>query len=400
MQIQLPSKLKWVFDGPARYRGAFGGRGSAKSRSFATMALIDGMKEPGPFLCARELQSSLKDSVHAELCGLVEDLGLQGVYEYGREYLRTRPGFFPGAAQTEFVYSGLRHNSQGIKSKSRFRRCWIEEAEYVSEQSWKDLIPTIRLPGSEIWLTWNREIKGSATDKRFIESPPTNARITEMNWRDNPWFPEVLNQERLDDYRRDPDAYMHIWEGQYTTRSEAQVMRGKWIIGAFTPESHWDGPYDGADWGFSTDPTVRVRIWIHNKKLYVEREAYGKHTELLDLPELFDKFPDSRKIKIRADNARPETISYMKGQGFRIEAAEKWSGSVEDGVAHMRGAYDKIIVHPRCVFTAQEMLLYSHKIDRLTNEVLVDIVDKHNHCMDAIRYALGPLIKRKKGFFS
>ena len=125
LKVQLPSKLRWVFTGPARYRGAYGGRGSAKSRSFAAMLLVDGMREPGPILCARELQASLKDSVHAELCGLVDDLGLGGVYEYGREYLRTVPGFFPGGAQTEFVYSGLRHNSQSIKSKSRFRRCWV-----------------------------------------------------------------------------------------------------------------------------------------------------------------------------------------------------------------------------------------------------------------------------------
>lgn len=401
--VQLPDKLRPVFEGPARYRGAYGGRGSAKSRSFAAMLLVDGLSEPGPILCARELQVSLKESVHAELCGLVDDLGLQDYYEYGREFLRTRPGYFPGGAFTEFVYSGLRYNSQGIKSKSRFRRCWVEEAEYVSEQSWKDLVPTIRLPGSEIWLTWNPEVKGSATDKRFIESPPADARIVELNWRDNPWFPAVLDQERRNDLRRDPDAYHHVWEGKYATRSDAQVMHGKWGVAEFEPNTDpkrgpvWDGPYDGADWGFAVDPTVRVRCWIFDSKLWVEREAYGSHVELMDIPALFDRFPDSRRTRIRADSARPETISHLSNQGFRIEAAAKWSGSVEDGIAHLRGAYDRIVVHPRCVHTAEEMRLYSYKVDRRTGDVLPDVVDKHDHCIDAIRYALQPLIKRAGG---
>lgn len=393
--IQLPRKLRAVFDGPARYRGAYGGRGSGKSRSFAAVLLADGMREPGPILCARELQSSLKDSVHAELCGLVDDLGLGHVYEYGREFLRTRPGHFPRGGQTEFVYSGLRHNSQSIKSKSRFRRCWVEEAEYVSEQSWKDLIPTIRMPGSEIWLTWNPEVKGSATDRRFIESPPSDCKIAALNWRDNPWFPAVLDQERRNDLRRDPDAYANVWEGKYATRSDAQVMAGKWSVEAFEPDpATWGGPYDGADWGFAVDPTVRVRCWTHGGNLYVEREAYGKQVELLDLPALFDRFPDSRKVRIRADSARPETISLMASQGFRIEAVAKWAGSVEDGIAHVRGGYDKVIVHPRCVHTAEEMRLYSYKVDRNTGEVLPDVIDKHNHIIDAIRYSLQPLIKR------
>jgi phage terminase large subunit len=405
MKIQIPEKLGEVFQGKCRYRGAYGGRGSAKSRTFATMLLLDGMKEPGLILCARELQSSLKESVHAELCALIDEHNLSWFYDYGREYLRSRPGVFPENQTTEFVYSGLRHNSQGVKSKSRFRRCWVEEAEYVSEESWKDLIPTIRMPGSEIWITWNREIDGSATDKRFIKSPPKNAKIVEMNFRDNPWFPNVLEEERLNDLKRDPDAYQHIWEGQYTTRSEAQIMRGKWRVEEFEPQPHWDGPYDGADWGFSQDPTVRVRVWIEERPdgtriLYIEREAYGKQTELLDLPELFDNFPRSREVKIRGDNSRPETISYMKNAGFNIIAADKWKGSVEDGIAHMRGAYDYIVIHPRCPRTQEEFRLYSYKTDRLTKDILTDILDKNNHCVDAIRYALDPVIQRKRGFFS
>ena len=398
LRIKIPKKLIPVFQNKYRYRCAYGGRGSAKSRTFATMLLLEGMKEPGPILCCRELQNSLKDSVHAEMIALIDELKLGAFYEYGREFIRSRYNF-GNRGYTEFVYSGLR-NSQSIKSKSRFRIAWVEEADYVSEKSWKDLDPTIRLPGSEIWVTWNPEIDGSPTDQRFIKSPPNNAIIVQMNWRDNPWFPETLNEVRLNDMRRDPDAYQHIWEGHYTTVSAAQVLRGKWRVEDFTPQAGWHGPYDGADWGFAQDPTVRVRCWIHEDKgmrnLYIEREAYGVKTELLELPAMFDLFPDSRKTRIYADNARPETISYMRGQGFNILPCDKWKGSVEDGIAHLRGAYDAIIIHPRCVNTANEAARYSHKVDKLTQQILPDIIDANNHCIDAIRYALTPVIKRKR----
>jgi len=136
------------------------------------------------------------------------------------------------------------------------------------------------------------------------------------------------------------------------------------------------------------DPTVRIRAWVHNKpngrkNLCIEREAYGIGVETKDIPAMFDVFPDSRKVKIRGDNARPETISQLKNDGFNIIAADKWKGSVEDGIEHIRGAYDLIVVHPRCKETANEMRLYSYKTDRLTGDITRDILDKNNHCLTA-----------------
>lgn len=394
MRIKIPEKLGWVFEGQARYRGAYGGRGSAKSQTFCTMALLRGMESPKKILCGRELQNSIKDSVHAEMCSIIDDLKLGGFYEYGENFIR-------GATGTEVIYRGLRHNYQSIKSISGIDICLLEEAEYISEQSYKYLIPTIRKPGSEIWPIWNPERVDSPTKKRFVDNPPPNARIVQMNWRDNPWFPKELEDERQRDMERDPDGAMHIWEGECATRTDAQVYGGKWSIRDFIPNEQWDGPYFGADWGFSQDPTVLVKCWVYNKCLYIEYEAFGYQTELDDIPALFKTIPDSQRYKIFADCARPETISHVKSRGFIIEGAEKWTGSVEDGVEFIRGGFDKIIVHTRCSRTANEMRLYSHKIDRLTNEILVDIVDKHNHAQDSIRYAIGKMIKRRpRGFFS
>lgn len=401
MKVELPLKLRGVFQGHARYRGAYGGRGSSKSVSFLRMALIRGMERPMKILGCRELQNSIRDSVHAEVCAQIDEMKLGWFYKYGANYVNGRNG-------TNWIYRGLAHNRQSIKSMSSVDLAIVEEAEYVSELSWSTLDPTIRKPGSEIWPIWNPECTDSATKKRFLDFMPDDAKIVEMNYKDNPWFPEELERVRLQDRKRDPDRYLHIWEGQCMTRSDAQVLRGKWKIGKMTPDPaspNWHGPYHGSDWGFSTDPTVGIRCWVYKNGgesiLYIEKEAWGLHIESRDIGKLFKKYiPGMEKYKTYGDCSRPETISEVKSQGFNIEGCEKWDGSVEDGIEHMRGQYDWIVVSPDCPHTAQECQLYSHKVDKLTDEVLPDIIDKHNHCMDAIRYALGKLIKRKaRGFF-
>lgn len=399
MRLQLPAKLRPVFEGPARYRGAHGGRGSAKSDTFAQMALVRGMEDTKRILCTREIQNSIRESVHAGLCSWVQKLELSWFYDCGDNYIR-------GLNGTEFLYKGLWRNLGSIKSLHGINICLVEEAENVSEKSWETLDPTIRAPGSEIWAVWNPERTDSPTKKRLIDDKPGNARVAEVNWRDNPWFPPELETLRQQDMKRDYEKYLHIWEGQCITRSEAQIFRDKWEVDYFQPKAEWDGPYLGADWGFSTDPSVLVRCWIHERTLYIEHEAHGHHIELDDLPAFFDAVPGARQFKIRADSARPETISHVNraapdklGRTFKVESVEKWPGSVEDGVSVMR-SFDRIVVHPRCPRAAEEFRLYSYKVDRLTGDVLTDIVDKHNHCIDAIRYALAPFIKRTGwGFF-
>lgn len=398
MPIQIPKKLGWVFEGEADYRGAYGGRGSAKSATFATMLLLQGIADPGVTLCTREIQSSIRDSVHAEIEQQINFHELDAFYEVGEKFVRGRRG--TPAYGTDFIYRGLLRNYSAIKSIAGVKRCWVEEAEYVSESSFDYLIPTIRKPGSEIWLTWNPERTDSPVKKRFLDNPPPKCRIAEVNWRDNPWFPEKLNRQRLTDLARDPEKALHIWEGQCTTRSDAQILHGKWIVQEFTPGPDWDGPYQGSDWGFAEDPTVGTRSWIHDHKLYVEYEAWGQHVESRDIGNLFATIPGFAQYKTYGDCARPETISEVKHQGFDIEACEKWQGSVEDGIEHLRGQYDKIVLHPRCPHVAQECQLYSYKVDRLTNNVLPDVVDKWNHGIDSLRYSLGPIIQRRgKGFF-
>ena len=286
--------------------------------------------------------------------------------------------------------------SQGFdKSKARILIAWVDEAESVSEIAWTKLAPTVREVGSEIWVTWNPERDGSATDKRFRKNPPDNAIVVEMNYGDNPWFPSVLEDERLNDQARlDSATYAWIWEGAYLENADKQVLANKYVVQSF-PDDLWkqaDRLLFGADFGFANDPNTLLRYFILNDSLYIEYEAYGVGIELDHIPAFYDGIPEVRKWSIKADSARPETISYLRRQGFDISAAKKWQGSVEDGITFLRG-FKQIIIHPRCKETAKEARLYSYKTDRITGDVLPVILDANNHCWDAVRYGLDGYIK-------
>jgi phage terminase large subunit len=222
--INLPPKLIPVFQGEARYRGAYGGRGSGKTRSFATMAVVQGARlaqagARGIILCAREFMNSLDESSFAEVREAIRaDPFLASWYEVGEKYIRTKSCDSGGSI--EFKFAGLRHNIDSIKSKARVFILWVDEAEPVSETAWQKAIPTVREHGSEIWVTWNPERKQSATHQRFRENPPENSKIVELNFRDNPMFPSVLEQERQSDMKARPDQYPHVWEGGFKSVSE------------------------------------------------------------------------------------------------------------------------------------------------------------------------------------
>ncbi len=396
-RIEIPPKLIPVFEGNYRYRCSHGGRGSAKTRTFALMTAIRGYMaamngQSGVILCAREYMNSLEESSMEEVKQAIRSVPwLNDFYELGEKYIRTK------CRSVNYVFAGLRHNLDSIKSKARILIAWVDEAESVSEIAWTKLTPTVREAGSEIWVTWNPERDGSATDKRFRKNPPDNAIVVEMNYGDNPWFPSVLEEERLSDQERlDSATYAWIWEGAYLENSDKQVLANKYVVKSF-PDDLWqkaDRLLFGADFGFAKDPNTLLRQFILNDCLYIEYEEYGIGVELDHMPAFYDKIPESRKWPIKADSARPETISYLKRQGFNISAAKKWQGSVEDGITHLRG-FKQIIIHPRCKETAKEARLYSYKTDRITGEVLPVIEDKNNHCWDAVRYGLDGYITQK-----
>jgi len=397
-RIPLPPKLIPVFQGTTRYRGAYGGRGSAKTRGFALMTAIDGYRLgragiSGMMLCAREHLNSLDESSMEEVKQAINSVDwLTKYYEIGEKYIRSRDG------RIKYGFTGLRHNLDGVKSKARILRAWVDEAENVSEAAWRKLIPTVRDEGpgwsSEIWLTWNPETETSATNQRFRVKPPENGKFVELNWRDNPWFPETLNAERLEDLAKRPDTYDHIWEGAYLVITDAQVFRGLFEVDEFKTDSSFDGPYHGLDFGFSQDPTAATQSYIKGKTLYIRREAVKKKLELNDTVQfLAERIPQICLHQVRADSARPESISLLKGGGMPgIKAAKKGPGSVEDGIAYIK-SFDRVVIHPDCPETAREFRTYSYKVDRLSGDILPDLLDENNHCIDSLRYALEPMIR-------
>jgi len=681
-RIQLPEVLAGLFE-PHRYKIMYGGRGGGKSYAVASRLDGLGVERPLRVLCAREYQVSIKDSVHRLLADRIEALGLSQFYTVTQTSI-------VGTNGTEFIFKGLHHNAQEIKSMEGVDICWVEEASSVSAESWDVLIPTIRKQGSEIWLTFNPLSPDDATWQRFVKNPPPGAWVQKVLYSDNPWFPEVLEEERKHLQEIDPELYQHIWLGEPRTISDAQVFKGRYLVQEFeTPEDARF--FHGCDWGFSClagdtvvitetgnkllkdvkpgdkvltrdgyktvihaqsrgvksvygidcgykrriiatedhrlftadgwrqvkdlkgtetlcmmksnltarfikgiltgsirtiftgnvderakkkafiaqsgdfitekspkvaifitstatrlimilrtysallkanikrfiirissaksrvndffntgtqkktgqngernrsqqhkngmvsvwsaasrlfsqmfiknivrrnaestktcetakkntfanvvgrclqrllmslekpvlqnvrinlqslgeaevfditvengeyfangvlvhncDPTALVRCYIKGNILYVDREAYGAGVELDELPQLFDSIETSRKWPIYADSARPETISYMKRQGFKIMPAKKWAGSVEDGIAILK-SFDKIIIHPRCVHAADEFYKYSYKVDKNNGDVLPVIIDANNHILDSLRYSLDGYIHRGGG---
>jgi len=399
-----------------RHRVLYGGRGGAKSWTNAQKLVERAIRSAERILCAREFQNSIRDSSKKLIEDSINRMGFgpsgNGFFTFSENEIRGRNGSL-------FAFVGLNGRESSIKSFEGFTLAWIEEAATVSQSSIDGLIPTIRCDGSEIWWSYNPRLPTDPVDLMFRDpgGPPPGSIVLEVQWRDNPWFPDVLRRDMDYDLSRDPDKHAHVWEGAYVQRSEAKVF-SNWAVTPFeTPD---DAVVRfGADWGYSRDPTVLIRCFIGRwagvagasevipdpagRCLFIDHEAYSVGCEVDDTPALFAG-PDLRKPprwanvnahpgipgadrwQITADSSRPETISHMKLHGFYIVPATKGKDSVEDGISFLK-SYD-IFVHPRCPHTIAELTHYSWKVDKQTGAILPQLADSDNHVIDALRYAL------------
>jgi phage terminase large subunit len=364
---------------PARYKGAWGGRGSGKSHFFAEMVVEESIRRKVDIVCLREIQKSLKFSVKKLVELKIESMNAGEYFSVGTEYIKSKHS-------GNIIFQGMQdHTADSIKSLEGFGIAWFEEAQSATQRSLDLLRPTIRSPGSELWFSWNPNFATDPIDVLLRgENLPPGAVVVKANYKDNPWLPPELLAEMEYDKKRDPDKYAHIWLGEYQRNSEARVFRN-WKIQEF------DRPQGtvfrfGADWGFSIDPSVLIRCDIDGNTLYVDYEAYMVGCEIINLPSLFMSVPEAEKWPIVADSARPETISHMRKNGFpKILSAVKGARSLEEGVEFLKSF--EIIVHPRCVHLIDELTLYSYKTDPLTGLVIPILADKNNHAIDALRYA-------------
>ncbi len=384
LNVQIPKKFKRIFE-PHRYKGYKGGRGSGKSHAAGRALLILGTSRPLRILCTREFQNSIADSVMQLLIDIISEYKLDNFYTVTNTEIKGRNG-------THFGFQGLHRNIQKIKSYEGADICWCEEAHNMSQKSFDILIPTIRKDNSEIWFTWNPE-EADAPIETFFDGRG-NCILETVNYYDNPYFPETLRKEMTHLKEYDYDKYLHIYEGSYLEISEAQVFKGKYTISNFdTPEDAVF--YHGADWGFANDPTTGIRCYISENNLYIDKEVYGLAIEIDKLPEMFNRIDTFMKWQSIGDSARPEIISYLRHRGFNIKRSRKGKGSIEAGVDRIR-SFNKVYIHESCKNTIYEFKNYRYKQDPLTGNILPVIIDKDNHCIDAVRYAIEEITFDKK----
>lgn len=394
---------------PSRYKALFGGRGGTKSY-FAADYVIAKALEGWKCLCVREVQNSLDQSSKATIEERIFAHGLEKEFRILKTHIeRRRTG-------GRIDFKGMQNfNAANVKSLQGYHLAWWEEAHTASQYALDLLIPTIRAEGSELIFTWNPEFPDDPVDAMFrgpnaLDPVKDDVILVECSWEQNPWLPSTLRKDKDTAYRRDAEKAAWVWGGAYRTVSDAQIfkaappgpngeMDGRFRgvrAERFEPKAHWDGPYQGLDFGFANDPTAAVRFYIWGKSLYVQH-AHGTVSLDIDMTEqyMLERIPDWDRYHVRCDNARPESISYLNRHGSGLySAADKWPGSVEDGIAWYR-AFDEIIVHPDTASPfLKETNRYSYQVNK-AGDVLPKIEDAHNHWIDAGRYAAAPLIRAR-----
>ena len=378
---------------PKRYKGLYGGRGSGKSHAFAGHLVLRMASERGfRAVCVREVQRSIADSVKQLIEDKITAFGLTN-------FFKITDAEITGVNGSKCIFRGMQnHTAASIKSLEGMDLAWVEEAQTITQKSWELLTPTIRKPGSEIWASWNPLEPDDPVDVFFrAQADDPEFLVRMVNHDDNKWFPDELRKDMERDRTREPDKYAHVWGGQYRSMSEARVFRN-WRVGQMDVPSNvmW---FYGVDWGFSVDPTAAVRVCfpqdLSGGIAYVDCAVSEVGVPIDKTPEFLSRVPGISKWPSRADSARPETIDYMRRNGFpKMRKAKKGKGSIEHGVTFLQ-SFD-IVVHPDAAPLIDELRSYAFKTDPRTGEILPALEDENNHCIDALRMACEGLAQTRQ----
>lgn len=389
VKAEFPEKLAFLFQ-PARYKGAWGGRGSAKSWSFARALIIRASEEPIKVLCVREMQNSMEESVHALLKFMISAMGMDHLFVIEKMHIYSTAGAI-------FSFEGIARNAAKIKSYEGIDICWCEEAAKITRTSWNVLIPTIRKPGSEIWLTWNPELEDDETHKRFILHPPKEAIIVNVNWQDNPWFPEVLRLEMEDLKERDFDEYLHVWEGHCKSN----------LQGAVYAKELRNAKLENRICKVNYEPGVPVDLWFdlgrRDTTCIWFMQRVGMQCRVIDFMEdsqehieyylraiqkkeyVFGTFYLPHDAKAKTIGAKASVESQVRSNGLRrVQIVPKLS--IEDGIdAGRRFWANAYVDQDKCAEGLNHLARYRYSIKDgvLSTDPLHD---EHSNAADAWRY--------------
>lgn len=390
IKAKFPPKLAFLFK-PMRYKVARGGRGSSKSWSFARALLIQGTGKQLRILCTREIQKSIKDSVHKLLSDQIQSLGLGGFYQVLDTEIRGRNG-------TLFIFAGLaQHTVESIKSYEGVDIVWVEEAQAVTKRSWDVLVPTIRKDGSEIWVSYNPELETDETHVRFTIDPPEDCISVLINYTDNPWFPPVLEKERLRCKQVDPEGYENIWEGKCKPA----------VVGAIYYKQVAEAEQNGQFCNLPYDPLLKVHVivdigWNDSMSIsmvqrlrseirvidYIEddhRTLDSYSAELKDRQYNWGKMflpHDGKHKDVKTGKSCGEIMEKL---GWTVDYTDNIS--IEDGIKAVRMAFRQLYLDKnkaaRLIECAKR---YRRQVNQTTQEAGAPLHDGYSHGADNIRY--------------
>jgi len=398
-KIEFPEKLECLFR-PGRYKILYGGRGGAKSWGVARALLVRGTVAPLRILCAREIQKSITDSVHRLLADQIAAMGLSHFYEVQQTTIK-------GANGSSFLFAGLRHNINNIKSLEGADIVWVEEAQTVSKASWEKLIPTVRKPGSQIVVSFNPELDTDETYVRFVKNTPPNTEVVKIDWRDNPWFPAELEAERRHLQATDPDAYLNIYDGHCRQTLDGAIYAKE--IRAATEENRLTRvPYEQSKpvhtfWDLGR--ADRTSIWFGQLVGFETRciDFYENSGHALGhyLKELQARsyvygdcwLPHDANNELLASE---RTIAQqMRAAGFTVKITPKTS--VANGINAARTMFPNMWFDAdKCADGLNHLRRYRYDVDPETGQFSKEpLHDDASHAADAFRY-LAVALREKK----
>ena len=391
VEAQFPEKLLKLFE-PHRYKVIYGGRGKGGSWGIARALLIDGARRPLRILCTREIQRTIADSVHRLLSDQIELLQLKSFYKVNDAEIVGRNG-------TLFSFAGLRNlDAAKLKSYEGYDRAWVEEAHTISKKSWSVLIPTIRRDGSEIWVNFNPELDTDETWERFVVNTPPDTLLLPLSWRDNPFFPEVLEKERQYLERTDPTSYQNIWEGQPRATVEGAIY-GNEISNAIKDKRIRPVPYDPMlkvhtvwDLGFNDRMSIIFCQRLLNQILIIDfleddQQKYDYYVE-----EIKGKRYNLGKAFLPHDGDHDSPlpigtpIKVLRRLGLAVAPALPRE-HVELGIRRVRMTFPRMFFDEvKCKPLVEHLRRYKRHIPTTTGEPAAPMHDEHSHASDALRY--------------